>query len=88
MQGKKLYIGNLNYTVTDEELGKLFGEYGTVISANVIGSKGFGFVEMSSQAEAESAKTALNNFDFKGRKIQIDEARPPKKDRGRGFHRN
>ena len=79
MQGKKLYVGNLNYSVTNDDLGKLFSEYGEVIDVKVIEGKGFGFVEMSASSEAESAKEALNNNDFKGRNLSIDEARPPKK---------
>ncbi|GAH63207.1 unnamed protein product, partial [marine sediment metagenome] len=56
MQGNKLYVGNLSYSVTDEQLKELFSKYGEVKSANVIGNKGFGFVEMSDPAEAEKAK--------------------------------
>jgi RNA recognition motif-containing protein len=78
MQGSKLYVGNLNYSVTNEELVELFSEHGEVKEANVIQGKGFGFVEMSSQAEAEKAKEALNNVEFKGRNLRVDEARPPK----------
>jgi len=56
MQGNKLYIGNLTYTVTDEQLEKLFSPHGQVVQINLIGSKGFGFVEMTDSAEAEKAK--------------------------------
>ena len=56
MQGNKLYVGNLSYSVTNEQLEKLFSSYGKVLSANVIGNKGFGFVEMTDSAEAEKAK--------------------------------
>ena len=84
MQGSKLYVGNLNYSTTSADLEKLFSEYGTVKSVNIIGDKGFGFVEMSSSAEAEAAQEELNGKDFMGRKLNIDEARPPKEGGGRG----
>jgi RNA recognition motif-containing protein len=78
MQGSKLYVGNLNYSVTSEELTELFADHGEVVNVNIIEGKGFGFVEMSSQVEAEQAKTALNGTEFKGRTMKVDEARPPK----------
>jgi RNA recognition motif-containing protein len=78
MQGSKLYVGNLNYSVVNEELTELFSDYGEVKNVNIIEGKGFGFVEMSSQAEAEQAKVALNGAEFKGRTLKVDEARPPK----------
>ena len=76
MEGKKLYVGNLSYSVTNEQLQKLFSPHGQVQTANVIGDKGFGFVEMTSSAEAEKAKEALDGTDFEGRNLKIDEARP------------
>ena len=79
MQGSKLYVGNLNYSVTSEELQELFGAHGEVNSVNIIEGRGFGFVEMSSQSEAEKAKEALDGADCKGRALKVDEARPPKK---------
>ena len=81
MQGSKLYVGNLSYTVTNEQLGELFADYGEVKQVNIIEGRGFGFVEMSSPSEAEKAKEALDGSDFKGRNLKIDEARPPR-DRG------
>ena len=78
MQGSKLYVGNLNYSVTDEQLTELFSQFGEVKETRVIEGKGFGFVEMSSPEEAEKAKEALNEQEFKGRKLRVDEARPPK----------
>jgi RNA recognition motif-containing protein len=78
MQGNKLFVGNLNYTVTAGELTDLFSEYGEVVEAKVIEGKGFGFVEMSSQSEAEEAKEALNGSDFSGRSLNVDEAKPPR----------
>jgi len=78
MQGNKLYVGNLKYTVTNDELSELFAGYGEVKSVNIIEGKGFGFVEMSSPEEAKKAKDALNDADFVGRPLKIDEARPPR----------
>ncbi|MFZ5981601.1 MAG: RNA recognition motif domain-containing protein [Candidatus Zixiibacteriota bacterium] len=76
MQGSKLYVGNLNYAVTNEELSELFNNYGEVKSVNIIEGKGFGFIEMGTADDAEKAKEALNGTDFKGRTMRIDEARP------------
>jgi RNA recognition motif-containing protein len=89
MAGSKLYVGNLKYSVTPDELHKLFSGYGEVKSANVIEGKGFGFVEMGSPEQAEQAKTALNGQDFNGRALKIDEAQPPRQDNNRrgGFRR-
>ncbi len=80
--GAKLYVGNLPYSVTEERLQQHFAQHGSVISARIITdkftgrSKGFGFVEMSSDQEAERAVTALNGTDFEGRNIVVSEARP------------
>jgi len=89
MQGSKLYVGNLNYSVTKEKLDELFAKYGEVKQVTIIEGKGFGFVEMSNQSEANKAKEALNNTEFEGRTLNIDEARPPKSrgDRDRGQNR-
>ena len=78
MQGSKLYVGNLSYSVTDEQLEELFSSHGQVQSAKVIGDKGFGFVEMSDNAEAEKAQEALDSSEFEGRTLKVDEARPQK----------
>ncbi len=78
MEGSKLYVGNLKYSVTNDQLKELFSAYGEVKNVNIIEGKGFGFVEMSSSEEAEKAKDALNNTDFDGRPLKIDEARPPR----------
>jgi len=78
MQGSKLYVGNLKYSVTNDEIKELFSSYGEVKSVNIIEGKGFGFVEMSSAQEAEKTKEALNDIDFVGRPLKIDEARPPR----------
>lgn len=80
--GQKLYVGNLGYSVSDSDLQRLFEPHGTVESAQVItdrdsgGSKGFGFVEMSSSAEAQAAITALNGAQHDGRALKVNEARP------------
>ncbi len=76
MQGNKLYVGNLSYSVTDEQLKELFSGHGEVKEVTVIGNKGFGFVEMSDNAEAEKAKEALDGTEFEGRTLKVDEARP------------
>jgi len=87
--GKKLYVGNLSYTVSSSELEQLFGQYGTVQSAQVIQdretgrSKGFGFVEMGSDAEAQAAIQGLNEQQHQGRPLAVNEARP-REDRGGG----
>jgi len=78
MEGSKLYVGNLKYSVTNEKLNELFAGYGEVKSVNIIEGKGFGFVEMSTAEEAQKAKEALNDTDFDGRPLKIDEARPPR----------
>jgi len=80
MQGSKLYVGNLGYSVTIDQLQELFSAYGEVRNVNIVEGRGFGFVEMSNQSEAEKAKKALNGSDFKGRSLKINEALP---DRGR-----
>lgn len=88
MQGNKLYVGNLSYSVTNEQLEKLFSSYGKVLSANVIGNKGFGFVEMTDAAEAEKAKEALNGTQFEGRNLKVDEAQPQRERTDRGDRGN
>lgn len=81
---KKLYVGNLLYEVTDEDLKNQFGTVGSVVSATVIKfrdsgrSKGFGFVEMETEEEAQKAIEMFHQQDFKGRKLVVSEARPPK----------
>jgi RNA recognition motif-containing protein len=88
MHGSKLFVGNLSYSVTDEQLKQLFAAHGTVIDIRIIGDKGFGFVEMSSQSEAENAKNALDGFNLDGRNMRVDEARArgdKKSGGGRGF---
>lgn len=78
----KLFVGSLAYTINDEELGKLFADSGTVVSAKVImdrdsnRSKGFGFVEMSSDDEAQAAIKDLNGKDASGRQLAVNIAKP------------
>jgi len=79
MQGRKLYVGNLSYSVTNEQLEDLFSNYGLVEKVNVIEGKGFGFVEMSTRSEAERARQELNGSDFTGRTLRVDEARPARR---------
>lgn len=80
--GKKLYVGNLSYDVTKNDLEQMFAAHGAVTSAQVITdretqrSKGFGFVEMSSDQEAQSAIAALNGKSVGGRALTVNEARP------------
>ncbi|GBD39399.1 MAG: RNA-binding protein [Deltaproteobacteria bacterium] len=87
MHGSKLYVGNLSYSVTKDQLRELFSNYGTVAEVKIIEGKGFGFVEMSSQAEAEKAKEVLNGADFKGRTLRVDEARTARSKDRRGYRR-
>ena len=88
--GKKLYVGNLAYTVNDGELTQMFSEHGTVTSAQVImdrdtgRSKGFGFVEMGTDEEAQAAINALNGVERGGRTLTVNEARPKTEGGGRG----
>ena len=80
--GNKLYVGNLPYTVRDEDLQQAFGAYGNVSSAKVMmerdtgRSKGFGFVEMGSDAEAQAAINGMNGQPLSGRSVVVNEARP------------
>ncbi len=93
MNSKKLYVGGLPYSVTEGTLQELFAAHGTVESATVImdrmtsRSKGFGFVEMSSQEEAQAAIDKLNGTDLEGRNITVNEAKPrqPRSGGGGGY---
>ena len=76
MQGSRLYVGNLDYSVTEEQLQELFTKCGEVKEVKIIEGKGFAFVEMSTQEEAEKAQKELNDTEFSGRPLKIDEARP------------
>ena len=88
--GKKLYVGNLSFSVTEESLNSKFGECGAVDSAKLIidrdsgRSKGFGFVEMSSDDDAQSAIDKFDGQDFEGRAMRVNEAKPQEPRRGGG----
>lgn len=84
MEGSKLYVGNLSYSATIEEIKELFAGFGEVRDVKVISGKGFGFVEMASQADAEKAKKELNGTQFMGRALTVDEARPQSEKPRRG----
>jgi RNA recognition motif-containing protein len=80
LMAKKIYVGNLNYATTDDQLNDLFSQYGTVVSANVVidrytdRSRGFGFVEMESEDAATAAIAELNGTEFDGRALRVNEA--------------
>jgi len=88
--GKKIYVGNLSYGISDSDLQQMFEAHGTVQSAQVImdrdtgRSKGFGFVEMGSDQEAQAAIAALNGKEMDGRTLTVNEARPKEGGGGRG----
>jgi cold-inducible RNA-binding protein len=90
VMGKKLYVGNLGYGVTEGELSQMFEAHGTVESVQIImdrdtgRSKGFGFVEMKTDQEAQAAIAALNGQDAGGRTLTVNEARPKTEGGGRG----
>lgn len=87
---KKIYVGNISFRATEESLKELFSQYGAVESVRLITDahtgqpKGFGFVEMASDEEADKAISALSGTTFMERTLTVDEARPPRKE-GRGF---
>ena len=88
--GKKLYVGNLSYNVNNADLEQLFAQHGTVTSAQIINdresgrSKGFGFIEMASDSEADAAIAALNGQQHDGRTLTVNEARPREEGGGGG----
>ena len=88
--GSKLYVGNLSYSVTSSDLEQMFSAHGTVQSAEIIAdrdtgqSKGFGFVQMGSDAEAQAAIAALNGQQHDGRSLTVNEAKP-RENRSGGF---
>jgi RNA recognition motif-containing protein len=88
--GRKLYVGNLTFEVSNSDLEQMFAQYGTVQSAQVImdrdagRSKGFGFVEMGSDQEAKAAIAGLNGKDHNGRNLTVNEAKPREGGGGRG----
>ena len=90
MVGKKLYVGNLTFQISSADLEQLFSEFGTVESAQVIQdrdtgrSKGFGFVEMGSPAEAQAAIQGLHDQEIHGRRLTVNEAKPREPRQGGG----
>jgi RNA recognition motif-containing protein len=88
--GAKIYVGGLPYSTTEQQLSDLFAAHGSVASARIITdkftgqSRGFGFVEMSSDSEAQAAITALNGTQFGGRTLTVNEARPQEPRSGAG----
>ena len=84
IMGSKLYVGNLSFDTTDQELEQSFSEHGEIVSATVVRdrdtdrSRGFGFVEFSQNADAQKAKEAMNGKEFNGRALKVDEARAPR----------
>ena len=92
--GKKLYVGNLPFSATDQTLMDMFSQVGTVVSAKVIidrdtgRGKGFAFVEMSSDSEAQEAISRFNGADYEGRSINVNEARPMEPRTGGGGGRS
>jgi RNA recognition motif-containing protein len=79
-----IYVGNLNYNLSEDELGKVFSTYGEVASVKIIRdkytdqSKGFGFIEMANDADAQKAIDELNGTEVKGRELRVNQARPPR----------
>jgi RNA recognition motif-containing protein len=87
----KLYVGNLNYDTESFALRDLFAQYGEVVSTNIImdresgRSRGFGFVEMSDEEGAENAKAALDGYEFEGRQLKVNDAKPRPNHTGSSF---
>ncbi|MFQ5886478.1 MAG: RNA recognition motif domain-containing protein [Anaerolineae bacterium] len=85
---KKLYVGNLEHTVTEEELRTLFSEHGEILSLTIVRDRysgrprGFGFVEFANNEDAQKAKQALNGQDLKGRTLRVEDAREQRRGRG------
>ena len=85
---KKLYVGNLEHTVTEEELRTLFSEHGEILSLTIVKDRysgtprGFGFVEFANDEDAQKAKQALNEQDLKGRTLRVEDARERREGRG------
>ena len=91
---KKLYVGNLSYNTTEDGLRNLFSEFGNVASAKIIfdretgNSKGFGFIEMSSEEEATAAISGTNGHEFEGRQLRVNEAIDKPRRGGGGYGNN
>ena len=82
MQSSNLYVGNISYSVTSEDLKELFSSHGKVKEAKVIGDRGFAFVEMETVEDAAKAIEALNDTEHDGRTIKVNEAKPREDNRG------
>ena len=85
MQGSKLFVSNIDISATYDDVKDLFSNYGEVKDLKVIEDRGFAFLEMSNQMEAEKAKKELNGSDFKGRSLKVNEARPQKSRKRRHY---
>ena len=85
MQGSKLFVANIDITATHDDVKELFSNYGEVTYLKLIEDRGFAFLEMSNQMEAEKAKKELNHADFKGRSLKVNEARPQKSRKRRHY---
>ena len=85
MQGSKLFVANIDVSATYDDVKKLFSNYGEVKDLKVIEDRGFAFLEMSNQMEAEKAKKELNGTDFKGRFLKVNEAKPQKSRKRRHY---
>jgi RNA recognition motif-containing protein len=91
--GTKLYVGNLPFSITSQELSDLFSQAGEVVSANIITdrfsgqSRGFGFVEMANEDSAQNAVSQFNDYQMKGRGLKVNEAKPREGGRGGGGDR-
>ncbi|HWQ63012.1 MAG TPA: hypothetical protein VN429_01250 [Methanospirillum sp.] len=81
MNNRKLFVGNLTYSVREGQLKTLFSRFGEVISVRVLEKKGYGFVEMGTDEQARAAREALSETEFEGRNLLIDGVRPPMKSR-------
>ena len=87
MQGRKLYVGNIDKTVSRQQLHELFSGYGEVLDIRIIGKNAFGFIEMSNSTEAENARTPLNGYNLGGKELVVNEARPGNDSRNRNPRR-
>lgn len=85
MNNRKLFVGNLTYSVREGQLKTLFSRFGEVISVRVLEKKGYGFVEMGTDEQAKAAREALSETEFEGRNLLIDGVRPPMKSRKSSF---
>jgi RNA recognition motif-containing protein len=85
VQGSKLFVANIDISATYDDVKDLFSNYGEVTYLKIIEDRGFAFLEMSNQMEAEKAKKELNGADFKGRSLKVNEARPQKSRKRRHY---